>query len=301
MFKLDLETSRWALLAAFTVALFAFSYAFASAPTRVAQRLGMRGLKRQRAISDAPGWRSVEPFVRWFGVRFSGVLGRDLRATLERQIAQAGDFLGLTAEEYVALSLVSAVGGVGAGALFGVVAGSVPIGMILGGALGAALPYLHVTGEAQRRLKEMGRGLPYVIDLMALAMSAGLDFPGAVKQVVEKSSNPEDPLVEEMTRMLQELNLGRTRKQALLGFAERAPIAPVTEFVSALVQAEERGNPVADVLQIQAGVSRMRRTVAAEESAAKAGVKMVGPLFLLFACIMLLVMGPMLLKLAEQE
>lgn len=301
MFKLDLETSRWALLATFTIALFAFTYAFASAPTRIAQRLGMRGLKRQRAIADAPGWRSVEPFVRWLGVRFSGVLGRDTRATLERQIAQAGDFLGLTAEEYVALGLVAAVAGVGAGAVFGVLAGSVPIGMILGGVLGAALPYLQVTGEAQRRLKEMGRGLPYVIDLMALAMSAGLDFPGAVRQVVEKSSNPEDPLVEEMTRLLQELNLGRTRKQALVGFAERAPIAPVTEFVAALVQAEERGNPVAEVLQIQAGVSRMRRTVAAEESAAKAGVKMVGPLFLLFACIMLLVMGPMLLKLAEQE
>jgi tight adherence protein C len=69
--------------------------------------------------------------------------------------------------------------------------------------------------------------------------------------------------------------------------------------VTALVQAEERGNPVSEVLQIQAGVSRMRRTVAAEESAAKAGVKMVLPLFLLFGAIMLLVMGPMVLKLAS--
>jgi tight adherence protein C len=75
----------------------------------------------------------------------------------------------------------------------------------------------------------------------------------------------------------------------------------VTEFVAALVQAEDRGNPVAEVLQIQAGVSRMRRTVNAEEAAAKAGVKMVGPLFLLFACIMLLVMGPMILKLSQQS
>jgi tight adherence protein C len=298
--QLDLETSRWALLGATSVALFAFAYAFASAPSRVPQRLGMRGLKRQRALVDAPGWRSLEPFVRWLGVRFSGVLGRDSRAVLDRQIGQAGDFLGLTAEEYVALSFVSAVLGIGGGALFGVLAGNLSIGMILGCVLGAALPYLQVSGESQRRLKEIGRGLPYVIDLMALAMSAGLDFPGAVRQVVEKSSNPEDPLVEEMTRILQELQLGRTRKQSLVGFAERAPIAPVTEFVSALVQAEERGNPVAEVLQIQAGVSRLRRTVAAEESAAKAGVKMVGPLFFLFACIMLLVMGPMILQLSAQ-
>lgn len=101
--------------------------------------------------------------------------------------------------------------------------------------------------------------------------------------------------------VLQELSLGRTRKQALTDFGKRTPSAAVTEFVAALVQAEDRGNPVAEVLQIQAGVSRMRRTVNAEEAAAKAGVKMVGPLFLLFACIMLLVMGPMVLKLAQQS
>jgi tight adherence protein C len=121
-----------------------------------------------------------------------------------------------------------------------------------------------------------------------------------VRQVVEKSSTPDDPLIEELTRVLQELSLGRTRKQALLDFARRTPSSSVNEFVSALVQAEERGNPVSEVLQIQAGVSRMKRTVNAEESAAKAGVKMVAPLFLLFACIMLLVMGPMILKLSQQ-
>ena len=78
---------------------------------------------------------------------------------------------------------------------------------------------VQISGEGQRRIKEINRGLPYVIDLMALGMSAGLDFPGAVRQGVEKSSNPEDPLIEEMTRVLQELSLGRTRKQTLTDFA----------------------------------------------------------------------------------
>ena len=119
-------------------------------------------------------------------------------------------------------------------------------------------------------------------------------------KVVEKSSDPDDALVEEFTRLLQELQVGQTRRQALLDFADRAPLESVSEFVSAIVQAEERGNPVAEVLQIQAGVSRMRRSVKAEEAAAKAGVQMVGPLFLLFFCIMLLVMGPMILQLASQ-
>jgi tight adherence protein C len=294
-------TARTAFIAIFGVALFFFTYAFASAPTRPASRLGMRGLKRRRAIENNPGYAKIEPIVRWLGVRISGILSPEQAVALDTQIGLAGDYLGLTPEEYVSLSIVSGIGGLGFGAIAGILTGNLGMTIMLCGALGGALPYIQISGEAQRRLKEVTRGLPYVIDLMALGMSAGLDFPGAVRQVVQKSSSPDDPLIEELTRILQELQLGRTRKQTLLDFNKRAPTQTVTEFVSALIQAEERGNPVAEVLQIQAGVSRMRRTVRAEESAAKASVKMVGPLFLLFACIMLLVMGPMILTLANQS
>jgi tight adherence protein C len=298
---LNLENSRYLLIGVAGLTIFFFFYALASAPTRQASRLGMRGLKRRRAIEGYASWAQIEPTVRWLGVRVSGLLSDKAYARMDEQIGLAGDYLGLTPEEYVSLSMVSTFIGAAAGGLAGLLLGSTgPLFLFIGAGLGAVTPYLQISGEAQRRLKEINRGLPYTIDLMALGMSAGLDFPGAVRQVVEKSSNPEDPLVEEMTRILQELQLGRTRKQALTEFAKRVPSAAVTEFVSALVQAEDRGNPVADVLQIQAGVSRMRRTVNAEEAAAKASVKMVGPLFLLFACIMLLVMGPMILKLAQQ-
>lgn len=299
---LNLHAARSLFIAAVAAALFAFTYALASAPSRVASRLGMRGLKRRRAVEDNGAWGQIEPIVRWLGVRVGGLIGNDTYARLDDQIALAGDYLGLTPEEYVSLSIVSSFFfSLAAGVAGWALGNNAVLFMIIGAGLGAALPYLQISGEGQRRMKEINRGLPYVIDLMALGMSAGLDFPGAVRQVVEKSSNPEDPLIEEFTRVLQELSLGRTRKQALSDFAKRTPSPAVTEFVAALVQAEDRGNPVADVLQIQAGVSRMRRTVNAEEAAAKAGVKMVGPLFLLFACIMLLVMGPMILKLAQQS
>jgi tight adherence protein C len=283
-----------------TSALAIATYAVAAAPSRVANRLGMRGLKRQRALADNPAWAQVEPLVRWLGVRVSGVLEDPLRGKMDRQLALAGDYLGMTPEEYLALSLMSTVGGAGFGAVAGYM---LDMGFVLTLAtapVGAALPYFAVSGEQTRRMKQINRGLPYAADLLALAMSAGQDFPGAVRQVVDKSSDPDDALVEEFTRILQELQVGMTRRQALLGFADRAPLESVSEFVSAIVQAEERGNPVAEVLQIQAGVSRMRRSVKAEEAAAKAGVQMVGPLFLLFFCIMLLVMGPMVLQLAAQ-
>ena len=299
--NLGYENFRYAVAGSAGVAVALATYALASAPTRVASRLGMRGLKRRRAIENNSMWAQIEPLVRWLGVRVSGIIGDDLRNSLDRQLGLAGDWLGLTPEEYISLSIVSFFGGLFFGAIFGVLTGLGTLLIVICGPLFASFPYLLISGEAQRRLKEVNRGLPFVVDLMALAMSAGLDFPGAIRQVVEKASDANDALVEEFTRVLQELQLGRTRKQTLIDFMNRVPSDQVTEFVNAVIQAEERGNPVADVLQIQAGIARMRRSVRAEELAAKAGVAMVGPLFLLFGCIMLLVVAPMILKLAAAE
>jgi tight adherence protein C len=293
------EAFRYAFVGAISIAILEVVYAMASAPTRVASRLGMRGLKRQRAFENNPAWQQIEPLVRWLGVRVSGVLSENFRARASRQLELAGDYLGLTPDEYVALSLLSFAGGLVFGAVAGKLTGTGVIMVLIVGPIGAALPYLTVASEVDRRFKQINRGLPYAIDLLALSMSAGQDFPGAMRQVVEKSSDPDDALVEEFGRMLQELGLGKTRRNVLMAFAERVPTESVGEFVNAVVQAEERGNPVAEVLQIQAGVSRMRRSTKAEEAAAKAGVAMVGPLFLLFFCIMLLIMGPIMLSISK--
>jgi len=291
----ELFAMRSALVLCAFLAPLALAYALASAPTRIASRLGLRGLKRQRVLQQNELWASVEPIVRWLGVRLSGIISDEQRAALDRQIGLAGDYMGLTADEYLAFGLISAVFGAGIGALLGWMLDLGQITTVAGLLLGGALPYLQISGIAQERLKSISRGLPYVIDLMALSMGAGLDFPGAVRQVVEKSSNPNDPLVEEFTLILQTMNLGRTRKEALGEFAKRAPVETVSEFVNSLIQAEERGNPVADVLSIQATVSRTRRSVRGEEMAAKASVQMVGPLMLVFFCIMGLLIGPALL------
>jgi tight adherence protein C len=200
------------------------------------------------------------------------------------------------------MSLLSGAGCAAVGSAAGYLAGGVGLARLLPiilGLVGLFLPYLQISGAAHERLRDVSRGLPYAIDLMALAMGAGLDFPGAVRQVVQKSSNPDDPMVEEFTLIMQSLGLGRTRKDALTEFAKRCPVEAVKEFVGSLVQAEERGNPVSEVLQIQATSSRTRRSVRAEELAAKAGVAMVGPLMLVFAAVMMLILGPMYLKLKD--
>ncbi|MGC4093344.1 MAG: type II secretion system F family protein [Polyangiaceae bacterium] len=101
--------------------------------------------------------------------------------------------------------------------------------------------------------------------------------------------------------MLQALELGKTRKEALLEFSERVPTESVREFVFAIVQAEERGNPLGRVLTIQAEVSRQQRSQRAEEAAARASVKIVGPLVLMFSAILLLMVAPMVFELKQSS
>lgn len=290
---------RIAGLVVIAIGVFAVIYIISAAPSRVASRLGLRGLKRTRALANNETWAAVEPFVRWLGVRVSGLPSESQYRMLDEQIALAGDFMGLTADEFLALMFIGGLGGCIGGIIVGLMMQMGAIPVIILTPVGFALPYMQISGIAQDRLKGVSRGLPYVVDLMALCMGAGLDFPGTIRQVIDKSSNPDDPVVEEFTLLSQGLQLGRTRREVLVEFAKRCPVEVVKEFTGALIQAEERGNPVAEVLQIQAGASRMRRSVRAEESAAKAGVAMIGPLMLVFGTVMCLIGGPMFLSMKK--
>jgi tight adherence protein C len=290
---------RLLALATTALALLIIVHVAASAPGGEGKRLGLRGLKRQRALQSTPFWSTLEPIVRWIGARFSGLVSDTWRKDLNQKIALAGDFLGLLPEETIGLSIITGLGGFAIGAMAGYLTGMGNILIVGGTLIGFALPFMRISEAAAERMKNVDRRLPSAIDLLALAMGAGLDFPGSVRQVVEKSGSPEDPVVEEFTLILQSLQLGRTRSQALEEFAARVPVDSVVEFVGAVVQAELRGNPVVDVLRIQAEVSRRKRTVRAEEAAAKAGVAMIGPLVLVFLCILMLIIAPIIMKLQD--
>jgi tight adherence protein C len=298
------HASLWLKLlscAASAGSVFVLSFVAASAPTAPGTRLGLRGLKRQRAIENVPAWSALEPLVRWLGARVSGLVSATFREKANRKLSLAGDYLGLVPEEAVGLSLSTAGLGLLLAYALDALAQMGNLVLICGALLGLALPYFRISSAAGERMKKVNRRLPHAIDLLALSMSAGLDFPGSVRQLVEKSGSPDDPLVEELTLMLQSLQLGRTRRQALEEFAARAPTDAVIEFVGAVVQAELRGNPLVDVLRIQAEVSRRKRTVRAEESAAKAGVALAGPLILVFLTILILIVAPIVMKLQSSN
>lgn len=296
----NLLVLRIAACSATAVALFTFTWVIVSTPQVEGKRLGLRGLKRKRALQKTPLWSSLEPIVRWLGARFSALLSDEQKASLNLQIALAGDYMGLLPEELIGFCIVSGILGICAGTIAGYTTGMGGVMVIGCTLLGSVLPMMQVSGAAADRLKNINRRLPYAIDLLALAMGAGLDFPGAVRQVVEKSGSPEEPVVEEFTLILQSLQLGRTRRQALEEFSVRAPINAVLEFVGAIVQAELRGNPVVEVLRIQAEVSRRQRSVRAEESASKAGVAMIVPLVLVFVAILILIVAPIVMKLQKE-
>ncbi len=274
------------------LAILVFVYQLALTPAEVQPDVGVKGLKRKAVLDEGGPFNTLEPMMRWLAARIASLPIDDMRTSINAQIRHAGEYLGLTADEYLALSVFGALGFGAVGLALDTYAEIGGIFVLMLAALGMLLPHLQVSGEIERRFKQVNRGLPFAIDLVALTMSAGLDFPGALRQVTEKTSDKADALYEEMQRILQELELGRTRKQALLAFADRCPTEAVRDFTSAVVQAEEKGNPLADVLQIQATMLRMRRSVAAEESAARAGVLMMGPLLLIFGTIMLIILGP---------
>lgn len=281
------------------VALWLLTYTVASVPSVQPSYLGIRGLKRLRAERQSALFRQLEPLLRWLGARIDPLLGAGLRARIDRQVTLAGDYWGLRPEECVALTVFSLLAGLGAGATYATLLSRGFLYLVLGGMIGGMLPYLQLTGVEQERRKRVQNGLPYVIDLLSLGLSAGLDFPGALRQVIDKSSSSGDALIEELNLILQELQVGKTRKQALEQFADRVPCEAVREFVASVSQAEERGNPLGHVLEIQAEASRQRRSTRAEEAASRASVKMLGPMVLVFGAILLLIVSPMFLQIQD--
>jgi len=135
------------------------------------------------------------------------------------------------------------------------------------------------------------RALPEAIDLTSLCMNAGLDFQAALGLLVRVTPG-RGHLIGELERVLEALQLGHTRRAALAALAERVPVPAVQDLVTAVILAEQKGTPLASVLEIQASMLRLRRSVLSEERAARAATLLAFPLLLMLSCVMLLLFGP---------
>jgi len=164
---------------------------------------------------------------------------------------------------------------------------------LLAAALGFFLPVLWLSSQVSRRKNSIIKSLPDALDLLTVCVEAGLGFDGAMQKVTEKWK---DDLSLAFARVLQEIRLGKTRREALRDMSDRMEVTDVTSFVAAIIQADQLGVSIAKVLRIQADQMRVRRRQRAEEKAHQAPIKMLFPMvFLIFPSIYIILLGPAIL------
>ena len=297
---MPLPLLRAAPLALLCIAMLWAAHHIASLPTEAQRRLGLRGVARARALARHGWFRFVEPFVRWASVRVSAVLSPEHKASVDSLLTRAGDPLGIEPAELWVLCLMLGFVGGSLGTIYAAMRDRSALYATFLALICAFFPVTRIQSLVDERAKRVRQGLPAVVDLLCLSLSAGLDFPSAVRQIVDKSSQRDDPLTEELGVVLSELSLGKTRREALENFALRNPSPSVQEFVASVIQAEEEGTPLAEVLQVQATVSRQRRSVRAEEAASKASLQLLMPMGLVFVAVLILIGGPLVLTLMRE-
>ncbi|MEX2586780.1 MAG: type II secretion system F family protein [Actinomycetota bacterium] len=175
------------------------------------------------------------------------------------------------------------------------------LGLLLaipGAILGFMAPDVWVSRKGRQRQEEIRKALPETIDLLAIAVQAGMGLEAAFELV---SQSVPGPLGDECYRLLQEIQLGSGRKQALQQLRDRTEVQELSSFALALIQADAVGSPIADVLHSNAARMRLLRRQAARETAAKLPVKLLFPmLFLIFPALMMVVIGPAALSIIEK-
>lgn len=155
------------------------------------------------------------------------------------------------------------------------------------------LPDIWLYGAIKRRHLSIMKSLPFVLDLLTLSVEAGMDFVSALQRNCEAKKMT--PLNEELLRMTKEIQVGSSRKEALRNMANRVREPNLRAFASALIQADELGVPIGTMLRIQSEQMRSKRFDYAEQMAAKAPVKMLGPLMLcIFPAVFIILLMPII-------
>lgn len=156
--------------------------------------------------------------------------------------------------------------------------------------LGYFIPDLMLYSKGQERQKAMQLELANTMDQMLISVEAGLGFEGAMARAGE---NGKGPLAEELVRTLQDMQVGRSRRESYLALAERTNVPELRSFVQAVIQADTYGIAISRVLRVQAKVMRVKRRQRAEEKAMKLPVMILFPLlFFIFPVLFIAILGP---------
>jgi len=264
-----------------------------------------RSLAAIHAITTAPSQRAQElhppfadrvitPALQRFTALGRSFAPSDQAGRIRHRLELAGNPPGWDVDRVIAFKMLGMIVGIALGVGLPLVLGAGLL-TILGctvalGLAGFFAPNLAIYQIAYNRTEQLRRELPDALDLLTISVEAGLAFDAGLSQVARNTSGP---LAEEFFRVLQEMQIGLSRSDALRALGERTDLPELRGFVTAMVQADSFGIPIASVLRVQAREMRLKRSQRAEELAQKVPVKILFPLiFCIMPSLFVVILGP---------
>jgi tight adherence protein C len=263
---------------------------------------GMKKLTLEEVELQAPFTeRFLRPAIARVGSLMSRSTPAKARQDLLRQLELAGNPANLTPEDFGAVRLVGAAVVAALGLLLGLLLANpvyLVISIAIGAILGYYLPVMWLRQKVDARRAEIQKALPDAMDLMVIAVDAGLGFDAALMRVTEKYKNA---LSFEFAKMQHEVSLGRPRAEALDDLGRSTGIDDLHNFIQAVIQSEQFGTGVGKILRIQSDEMRRKRRQRAQEKAAQATLKMMLPMVgCIFPTLWIVLLGPAALILTNR-
>jgi tight adherence protein C len=293
------------IIAIATIGAAAFFFAeLATAPMRTRRNLVHRAANygRIRTITgrEMPRFRerAFGPFVTKMARLMLRVNPRSTTEAAAGRLMAAG-MRKTSPTGFIASKGILAIGGAFFGLLLGTATApkyALPL-LFLFGVMGFAAPGIYVNSRAKRRQAAVAAELPDALDLLSVSVEAGLGFDGAVQKLTE---HMDGPLIEEFELALGEMRIGEGRQEALKKISDRSASPEMASFVRAIIQADQLGISLGRILKVQAGDTRLKRQLLAEEKAMKAPIKFLFPtVVFFFPAMFLVVLGPAFLNLSK--
>jgi tight adherence protein C len=256
---------------------------------------------RDREMEETFLNRVVKPMLRAWAIKLGQMTPSSNHEKVKQRLAEAGNPSGIGPVEFVGIRILMAIGlGVGSFFLFGLSGGNAQTRLLIPVALfvfGFLMPNIWLSRKIKARKKDLLKSLPDAIDLLAISVESGLGFDPAMLRVAEKWDNN---ISREFARVLSEMRIGKAKREAMREMAQRCAIDDLSTFVSAVIQADQLGVAITQVLRIQSDALRVRRRQRAQEMAQKAPIKMLFPMaFLIFPALYVIILGPAVPRLVE--
>ncbi|HLO13001.1 MAG TPA: type II secretion system F family protein [Pseudoneobacillus sp.] len=245
--------------------------------------------------------RFLRPFWSDFKRSFKKRMPGEKEAKLEKKLQQAGNPFNMTPVDFrllqIALLVVIPLISGGYGFLLRAGNGAIFSFILIGSLLALFLPNFYLKQKMKARNKNALKELPDILDLLTVSLEAGLGFDLAMNKVVSKKQGV---ISEEFHRCLEEIRLGKTRREAMSGIRDRIEVDEVRSFIGSILQAEKLGVSMVQVLRVQSEEVRDQRKQRAEEQAMKAPIKMLFPLVIfIFPSLFIVLLGPAVIQFIE--